>query len=273
MSSAAELPLVSVIIPTWNRAHTLEAAIRSALLQEGARVEVLVCDDGSTDGSEALVKSLADARVRWLSGPRAGRPAVPRNRGLASAKGTWLAFLDSDDEWLPGKLRAQLSAAREQGRLAVCSDALRVIPGRVAQERLLEHDASTLTFRQLLQGNLVICSAAMFHRSLLSRVGGFPEDKALTAVEDYALWLRVAALTDFAFVPRALVLYRDAPAESVRGSAAVDERRRRALVFDSFLRWAPALSPDALLLRAHQSKESLRHAKREAWRALGLSRP
>lgn len=270
---AAELPLVSVIIPTWNRAHTLEAAIRSALAQEDARVEVLVCDDGSTDGSAQLVAGLGDERVRWLSGPRAGRPAVPRNRGLASAKGTWLAFLDSDDEWLPGKLRAQLAAARAQGRLAVCSDALRVIPGRACDDLLLEHQTSTLAFRQLLHGNSVICSSAMFHRSLLSQVGGFPEEKELTAVEDYALWLRVAALTDFAFVPRALVAYRDVPAESVRGSAAVDERKRQKLVFESFLRWAPTLSSDALLMRAHEAKESARAAKRQAWRALGLSRP
>src|SRR5262249_7122187 len=101
-------PSVSVIIPTWNRAATVMAAVESALAQTHAPLEVLVCDDGSSDDSAQRVGALPDPRVRWLPGPRGGRPAIPRNRGIAAARGEWLAFLDSDDEWLPDKLERQL---------------------------------------------------------------------------------------------------------------------------------------------------------------------
>ena len=71
-------PAVSVIIPTWNRAATVVAAVESALAQTHAPLEVLVCDDGSTDDSEQRIRALSDRRVRWLPGPRGGRPAIPR---------------------------------------------------------------------------------------------------------------------------------------------------------------------------------------------------
>ena len=99
--------IVSVIIPTYNRQHTLLAAIQSALSQTLPPLEVLVCDDGSTDGSAEAVAALDDPRVRWLTGPHAGYPAVPRNRGLREARGEWVAFLDDDDVWLPEKLAVQ----------------------------------------------------------------------------------------------------------------------------------------------------------------------
>src|SRR4051794_13419670 len=99
---------VSVIIPTWNRAATLGPAIQSVLNQTYPPREVLVCDDGSTDNSVDVVAQLDDQRIRWLPGGRGGRPAIPRNRGIGAATGEWLAFLDSDDEWLPDKLERQL---------------------------------------------------------------------------------------------------------------------------------------------------------------------
>ncbi len=92
---------VSVIIPTWNAAATIKTAVLSALRQTYPPLEILVCEDGSTDNSKEIVESLNDARVRWLTGPHAGQPAIPRNRGIRKATGQWLAFLDSDDEWLP----------------------------------------------------------------------------------------------------------------------------------------------------------------------------
>ena len=92
-------PSVSVIIPTWNRAHTLPRAIESVLSQSLPILEVLICDDGSTDGTAEAVMAMArqDPRIRWLPGERGGRPAIPRNRGIRESRGEWLAFLDSDD--------------------------------------------------------------------------------------------------------------------------------------------------------------------------------
>src|SRR4051794_29294194 len=119
--------LVSVVIPTHNRAHTLRPAVLSALGQDDVDVEVLVCDDGSTDGSRSIVEALGDKRVQWLSGPRSGGPSVPRNRGVDAAKGEWVAFLDSDDVWYQGKLGAQLAALAADSAQACATNAIRLV--------------------------------------------------------------------------------------------------------------------------------------------------
>lgn len=227
---------VSVIIPTWNRAELLVKAVRSALAQTMSPVEVLVCDDGSTDGSESAVSSIDDTRVRWISGSRGGRPAIPRNRGIRESRGEWIAFLDNDDEWLPEKLEHQLALARRLGCQAACSNASRVIPGEGLKGDYLAWERELVTFDDLLQVNQVICSSAVVHRSLFEKLEGFPEQAELKALEDYALWLRVATLTDFAYATEPLLLYRDEAATSVR-SKGMDLWSQRRAVFADFEAW------------------------------------
>ena len=207
---------VSVIIPTWNRADTLVAAINSALVQTLPPLEVLVCDDGSTDDSQQRVAALDHPRVRWLDGPRAGRPAIPRNRGIAAARGEWLAFLDSDDLWAADKLEAQMRSVQRSGYKACCTDAWRVVPGETHPTPLLGGEDRVLDFAQLVLDNRVICSSAFVHRSLFHEAEGFPEPPDLKAIEDYALWLRLACLTSFDYLAARLVSYADNPAQSVR---------------------------------------------------------
>ena len=252
MSSST--PSVSVIIPTWNRAHTLIAAIQSALTQTPAPLEVLVCDDGSQDDSRSLVSEINDPRVRWIDGPHSGGPAVPRNRGLAASRGEWIAFLDSDDRWLPGKLAAQLDLARRLDVLAACGNAIRVLPGGTCAGALLEQCAPRLTFGRLLRGNLVVCSSAMFHRALLPKVGSFPEATELVALEDYALWLRVTTFTDFAFVGEPCVAYADDPSASIRSADARNACSQQAQVREDYLRWAPRLTRHVLALRLQTAR-------------------
>lgn len=227
---------VSVIIPTWNRANTIEKAIYSALAQTLPPLEVLVCDDGSTDNTRELVQSIDDLRVRWLTGSRGGRPAIPRNRGIAESKGDWLAFLDSDDEWVPEKLEKQLHLAERLSCKAVCSNARRFIPGKGIDGDLLSWDRERITFGDLLGVNQVICSSTVVHSSLFGLVEGFPENDRLTAIEDYALWLRVATQTDFAFVCEPLLIYRDDPKASIR-SEDTDVLEQRKCVFSDFKMW------------------------------------
>jgi len=150
---------VSVIIPTWNRANTIERALRSSLAQSASPLEVLVCDDGSTDNTRELVLSIGDSRARWIDAKRSGRPAIPRNRGIQSSRGEWLAFLDSDDEWLPDKLEKQLAVAEESGCMAVCSNALRFVAAKGDQGPLLSLGKERLTFNDLVDNNRVICSS------------------------------------------------------------------------------------------------------------------
>jgi glycosyltransferase involved in cell wall biosynthesis len=227
---------VSVIIPTWNRAATVVAAVESALAQTHAPLEVLVCDDGSTDDSAQRIRAMSDPRVRWLPGPRGGRPAFPRNRGIAAARGEWLAFLDSDDEWLPVKLERQLASVRIRGRLASCTNAWRVFPGVDLRERMLSSPDGGVGLTDLLGGNGVICSSAFIHRSLLRDIEGFPEATILKALEDYALWLRVACFSEFDHLSEPLVLYRDEPVASVRADG-LDARTQRVEVMADFIAW------------------------------------
>ena len=231
---------VSVIIPTWNRAKTIERAIRSTLNQTVSPLEVLVCDDGSSDNTEAIVKGIGDSRVKWIEGPRGGRPAIPRNRGIKVSQGEWFAFLDSDDEWRPEKLEKQLTFADKLGCKAVCSNASSYVPEDGIKGNLLTWHKDRITFKDLLQDNQVICSSALIHRSLLKAVIGFPEEPEAKAIEDYTLWLRVATQTDFAFIQEPLVIYTDDPATSVRGSATTGAYGQQKFALKNFLDWAEA---------------------------------
>ena len=232
-------PSVSVVIPTWNRAHTIARAIESALRQSLPVLEILVCDDGSTDGTESVVRQISsgDARVRWIAGERGGCPAIPRNRGLPEARGDWLAFLDSDDTWRPEKLAVQMEALRQSGGLAVCSNAMRVHSDGRQIGLLLDWERPNLAFADLLDVNRVVCSSCMLHRSLISITGGFPEDPEFKVGEDYVLWLRIASLTDFVYCRDALTYYQDDPQGSIRGQYDIPPLKQKALVLAATRAW------------------------------------
>ena len=112
-------PPVSVVIPAYNRAATIGAAIESVLRQTWEDFELVVVDDGSTDGTLEAARRIADPRLRVVAAPHNMGAAGARNLGVAEARGTWIAFQDSDDEWLPEKLAKQMArlAARRARRL------------------------------------------------------------------------------------------------------------------------------------------------------------
>src|SRR5690349_9096181 len=121
---------ISAVIPTWNRGKTIRAAVESVLAQSYPVTEILICDDGSTDDTAQVVSSIEDPRIRWLPGERSGGPAQPRNRGIENARGEWVAFLDSDDEWLPQKLERQIERIQASRCKASSCNAVRFIPGQ-----------------------------------------------------------------------------------------------------------------------------------------------
>src|SRR3954465_5067207 len=102
--------MVSVLLPTFNRAHYLPDAVHSVLRQTETRWELIVADDGSTDETNAYLATLSDPRIRILRLDHVGHPGEVRNRALALCRAPWVAFLDSDDWWEPGKLATQLAA-------------------------------------------------------------------------------------------------------------------------------------------------------------------
>jgi glycosyltransferase involved in cell wall biosynthesis len=122
------MPRVSAIIPTFNRREMVMRAVTSALHQSHPVHEVIVIDDASTDGTAALFEGTSDQRIRFVRLPENRGGAVARNTGIDLATGGWIAFLDSDDEWLPEKLEQQLCAARGRTRdLLLCSNARLVL--------------------------------------------------------------------------------------------------------------------------------------------------
>jgi glycosyltransferase involved in cell wall biosynthesis len=259
---------VSVIIPTWNRAAAVVEAVGDVLRQTETDLEVLVCDDGSTDESRARVQAIADPRLFWIDGPRSGCPAAPRNRGIGLARGEWIAFLDSDDRWLPSKLARQLEVASAAGVGAVSSNATRLRDGKPAGT-VVDHPRPLIRTSDLLSWNPVVCSSMVVRADVLRRCGGFPEDRAHLAIEDHALWLRVAALTDIAYVEESLVIYADEPATSVRAGIGANADEQRLAIYAGYRQWwresgnRPSLSHRLLVAaRCFRSRGRLRAAAR-----------
>ena len=195
---------VSVIIPTYNRVDLIAQAIDSVLAQAYPQTEIIVADDGSTDDTAAVV-GVYDDRVRYLALPHRGQPAATRNAGIRAATGDLLAFLDSDDLFLPNKLAVQVAAlTQNQAAGVVYSNGVyfRTTPdaplGRVLDGLPAP---SGWVFGQLLVGNFLAPPVVLIRRAALDAVGLFDESPELFAVEDYDLWLRLAAHMPFVYVP------------------------------------------------------------------------
>lgn len=256
---------ISVIIPTHNRAESLLNAVQSCLQQTHPVLEVLVCADGCTDDSRQRIASLADERVRWIEGPAAGRPAIPRNRGLREAKGDWVAFLDDDDAWEPNKTETQMKRLAGSSALAVSSNALRIRPDQQPPSPYFDAMPAEVGFAELLGVNTVICSSMMASREAVLEAGGFPESPDLRAVEDYALWLRLASHTAVLHCPEPLVRYNDAPSNSIRAHWTNEHELREAVLGD-LLAWRDGhgfSKAQRRLIRTH-----LRKARRAAGRPM-----
>ena len=223
----ASHPQISVIIPTYNRAAWVVEAVASALAQTYRDFEVLVVDDGSRDGTlEALapfpgqVKTLRTSRRRGVS--------AARNLGISAARGQWLAFLDSDDLWLPEKLARQMAFLENHQHCLLCqTEETWVRHGVRVNPPLTHRKVGGRIFLKSLARCMVSPSAVILHRSLLEEHGAFDED--LPAAEDYDLWLRLAWRFEVGLVPEALVIKRGGHADQLSRKRGLDRWRIRAL--------------------------------------------
>ncbi len=193
-SVEADPVTISVVIPAYNAAATIAAAIESALAQTRPPDEIIVVDDGSRDDTAAVVERFG-AAVRLVRQTNAGCGQA-RNTGVRAARGNWLAFLDADDLWQPTKLARQMpETADPQVAVIVCR--ARSKDGRRLPRRF--------TFDDLWAGNDAIVSSSLVRRSVFEEAGGFWKERAC---EDYHLWLRLtAAGWEMANVPEDLVVY------------------------------------------------------------------
>jgi glycosyltransferase involved in cell wall biosynthesis len=192
-------PIVSVIIPTYNRGSSIGAAIQSVLSQTFSSFEILVIDDGSTDNTPSIVASFADPRIIYEKHPNSGGPARPRNRGVQISQAKWIAFLDSDDWWMPNKLQESVDML-EAGADFVYHESYLVSslpPKRHYWKRSKARKLKSPVFYDLLlNGPAMDNSSVVVKRELLDLIGGFSEDPLLIAAEDYDAWLRLAKHTE-----------------------------------------------------------------------------
>jgi O-antigen biosynthesis protein len=213
-------PLVTVIIPTYNRADLVKGAIESVLAQSYSQWELLVVDDASTDETSTILQGMSDERIRYIRHSQNRGGSAARNTGLAQAKGAYIAFLDSDDEWLPTKLEKQVAHFEHLPLNVglVYTGALVVRDGGVQEEQRPVHRGSL--FRQLLLDNVIVGSgsAVMIRSTVLENVPAF--DEALPARQDLDFWVRVAQHYIIDFVDEVLlVIYASKQSDRITTNA------------------------------------------------------
>ncbi len=212
MTNGPYRPTVSVVIPTYNQAEFLKAAIRSVLAQTFQDFEIIVIDNYSTDGTSHVIRQIGDQRIRLISHRNNGIIASSRNRGILASQGQYVAFLDSDDLWYPRKLEKAAEVFRENPEIGViCHNEYFVRDGKVVKRskygvprRVGDHISEYLLFR----GNRLSTSATVVKRSKLLEVGLFSEDPAFVTVEDYDLWIKLAKVARFLFLPEVFGEFR-----------------------------------------------------------------
>lgn len=210
-------PPVSIVIPAYNRASSIRAAIESVLRQTWNDFELLVVDDGSTDDTLDQARRVSDPRLRVVESPANGGAAAARNLGVDAAKGDWIAFQDSDDEWLPTKLEKQMARLQAPGAdyvgaycglltLGGLDDAagtrlrLRYVPG----PEITPADGDIL--EPLLRANMISTQTLVVRRETILALGRFDADT--TPIEDWDFVLRLAKTGPIAFVDEPLVHQR-----------------------------------------------------------------
>ena len=194
---------VSVIVPTYNRAQTLERALQSMLAQAEPAQDVIVVDDGSDDATAEILRARFP-RIHCIWQHNQGVSSA-RNRGIEATSGDWLAFLDSDDEWLPQKLSAQKRMLAANPQYKIChTDEIWIRNGARVNAMKKHIKAGGFIFERCLPLCVISPSSVLIHRSVFDEVGLFNED--LPACEDYDLWLRICARFPVLYVDRRLII-------------------------------------------------------------------
>jgi len=196
-------PRISAIIPTFNRAHLLPRAVDSILSQTLPPHSVIIVDDGSTDGTEKLIKKNYP-EIKYLKQDNLGVSAA-RNAGITATSCEWLAFLDSDDEWLPEKLARQMEVLNLAPAMKIChSDEIWIRNGKRVNPLKKHSKSGGWMFKKALPICCISPSSAMIHRSVFDNVGLFEE--SLPACEDYDLWLRITSSYPVLYISEKLVV-------------------------------------------------------------------
>jgi glycosyltransferase involved in cell wall biosynthesis len=213
LSCSREQIAVSVIIPAFNAAPTIGRALDSVRAQTGVGAEVLIIDDASADNTVEVVKQLIrrDENIRLIRMPKNGGASAARNAGIREARGRYLAFLDADDIWLPGKLLKQFAAieADPDVTLVTCNSQMTSAAGVPLKEGHVNRPpvAGKDAWKTLLVYNFLPTPTILTHTDMVRELGGF--DEALAVGEDLDLWIKLAVRGKVAVLPEILINYYD----------------------------------------------------------------
>ena len=217
---------VSVVIPTFNRGWALGRAIDSVLAQTCHDFELIVVDDGSIDESQELLHSYGSA-IKVIRQGNAGVSSA-RNRGVRSARGELIAFLDSDDYWLPGKLKTQIDFFDSNPETVICqTEEIWIRNGKRVNPKKVHQKPSGRIFKASLALCLVSPSAVMLRKSLFNTIGGF--DETLPACEDYDLWLRISSRYPVHLIETPLIIKTGGHPDQLSRMPGLDRYRIKAI--------------------------------------------
>lgn len=230
------MPTISVVVPAYNVERTILETLRSVQKQTFSDFEIIVINDGSTDGTVELLNTVQDPRLKVFSYSNGGLP-VARNRGISQAKGEFITFLDADDLWTPDKLELQLAALQQNPEAAVAyswtcnmdEKGENFYPGH-------QVNFEGNVYPKLLLGNFISSgSNIMIRQKAIASVGEF--DPTLKSCEDWDFYLRLAASWQFVVVPKPQILYRQS--SGAMSSKTDVMERYHILVLDRALQTAP----------------------------------
>jgi len=234
-------PLVSVIIPTYNKSQYLREAIKSVLNQTYKNIEVIVVDDGSTDNTKEIVESFNDSRIIYIFQENKG-PAIARSTGIKKAQGEYIAFLDSDDLWLKEKLKRQLDFMEKNSEVGLMGTGCYEITdkGKIIGKKIFPIKNKILQ-KDLIKYNPFIQSSVMAKKEVFDKVGLWYDEKFRES-EDYELWLRIAGNYKIGNLAELLVMkryYRDglSPAKDREQLYFVLEAKKAAICRGQYSKW------------------------------------
>jgi glycosyltransferase involved in cell wall biosynthesis len=243
-------PLVSVVIPVFNGAPFVAKAVASVCAQTVKDVEIIVVDDGSTDGTQAVLQGLErTAGITWLQQDHGG-PARSRNRGIEAAHGRYVALLDCDDTWLPDKLALQIELMQSRPELGVVHSDFEIVDakGTVLQRIVARHSGEPLV-QAFAGGHIALPSTLLIDRRVLETVGALNPD--LYGSEDSDLAIRLYAVTQFECVDRVLV-------------RKLERGHVRELAFEETTHWENKLSSREQFLNGLERMGPLNRRQRTA---------
>jgi len=219
-------PLVSAVIPTFNRGWIMAEAVQSVLDQTYEPLEIIVVDDGSTDNTRAVLEPFMD-KITLLKQDNKGVSAA-RNLGIQHARGEFIAFLDSDDLWLPDKTGCQIDFFKANPNAIICqTEEIWVRKGRRVNPKKKHKKRSGMIFEPSLHLCLVSPSAVMMRRRFFDIIGLF--DEMLVACEDYDLWLRTSLTHPVFLIDKPCIVKRGGHSDQLSGMHSLDRFRIQSI--------------------------------------------